>query len=171
MKCGFPILVKSVIQILYVQTAVTELSGANCWYWPNPGTEANVTLHNIIHGVEQLTCCVNTPGAPGPCCDSTYPNLCLCDDIVTRQDFLDCLGKAIPILKSTSTQRALSKTTVNCCWWPQDLPAQQILRPTVFSSMRKLSGAIPTLFHGAATFLFNPGTCFPYQRRPPLALE
>jgi len=35
-----------------VMTAVTKLSERNCWYWPNPGTEAEVTLHNIIHGVE-----------------------------------------------------------------------------------------------------------------------
>ena len=92
--------VEYMLLLQFVQTAVTELSGANCWYWPNPGTEANVTLHNIIHGVEQLTCCVNTPGAPGPCCDSTYPNLCLCDDIVTQQNFLDCLGKVKDILNT-----------------------------------------------------------------------
>jgi len=77
-----------------VMKAVTRKSASNSWYWPNPDTGAEVALQNIIHEVEDLTCCVNTPGAP--CCDTSYPNLCLCDDINNQDDFLRCLGYCKP---------------------------------------------------------------------------
>merc|ERR1712037_106866 len=70
--------------------AVTRKSASNSWYWPNPDTGAEVALQNIIHEVEDLTCCVDTPGAP--CCDASHPNLCLCDDINNQDDFVRCLG-------------------------------------------------------------------------------
>jgi hypothetical protein len=70
--------------------AVTRKSASNSWYWPNPDTGAEVALQNIIHEVEDLTCCVDTPGAP--CCDASHPNLCLCNDINNQDDFVRCLG-------------------------------------------------------------------------------
>ena len=36
---------------------MAQLSGVSSWYWPNPGTEANVALQYILHLVKQLTCC------------------------------------------------------------------------------------------------------------------
>ena len=48
--------------------------------------------------MEKLRCCQNTPGAFGPCCNTSHPDLCLCDDIVTQQDFQKCLGKDILII-------------------------------------------------------------------------
>ena len=73
------------------KSALRNISEDNSWYWPNPDTGVEVAVHNIIHMVDHLTCCVNTPGAP--CCDTTYPNLCLCDDINTQQNFGTCLGE------------------------------------------------------------------------------
>ena len=75
------------------QAAVTNSSAAAGWYWPNPGTQDRVALHNVVRKVEKLTCCLNTPGAFGPCCDTSHPDLCLCEDINTQQDFLNCLGE------------------------------------------------------------------------------
>ena len=83
--------------LIHLQTAVTyDKYGASCWYWPNNGTGKEVALHNVIHGVEQLSCCVNTLGAPGPCCTEQHPDLCLCEDIITPQDFQECLGEPAP---------------------------------------------------------------------------
>ena len=101
-----------------LESALTQLSEDNCWYWPNPETGARVSgLHNIIHMVGKLTCCVNTPGAP--CCDTTYPNHCLCDEINTKEDFKRCLNKCVPGECSFSVnlgeQRILCETLESSC--------------------------------------------------------
>ena len=70
---------------------MTRKSARNSWYWPNPDTGAEVALQNIIHEVEELTCCVNTPGVGGPCCDTSHPDLCICEDI-NNINFLRCQG-------------------------------------------------------------------------------
>ena len=70
---------------------MAQLSGVSSWYWPNPGTEANVALQYVLHPVKQLTCC---DGISGNCCDKLFPDLCLCEDLVTQRDFINCLGSA-----------------------------------------------------------------------------
>ena len=66
---------------------MAQLSGVSSWYWPNPGTEANVALQYVLHPVKQLTCC---DGIAGNCCDKVFPDLCLCEDLVNQRDFLNC---------------------------------------------------------------------------------
>jgi len=69
-------------------------SAKSSWYWPNQGTGAEVALKKTIHDVKHLTCCANPlgQGASQPCCEKTHPDLCLCDKITSRKDFLDCQG-------------------------------------------------------------------------------
>ena len=95
--------------LIHLQTAVTyDKYGANCWYWPNNGTGKEVALHNVIHGVEQLSCCKNTDDS---CCTERYPNHCLCEDIVTSQDFLRCLSITTTTSTATTTTTITTTTT------------------------------------------------------------
>jgi len=72
------------------KTAVIK-SASNSWYWPNPETGAQVSIQNVNRPVQNLACC-----AGGPCCATSYPNLCLCNDITIEADLLRCKGQCNP---------------------------------------------------------------------------
>ena len=74
------------------QKALISTSAKSSWYWPNQGTGSEVALKKTLHDVKHLTCCANPlgQGASQPCCK----NLCLCDKITSRKNFLDCQGNS-----------------------------------------------------------------------------
>ena len=76
----------------YFQKALISTSTKSSWYWPNQGTGSEVALKKTLHDVKHLTCCANPlgQGASQPCCK----NLCLCDKITSRKNFLDCQGNS-----------------------------------------------------------------------------
>jgi len=79
-----------------LRKALISTSAKSSWYWPNQGTGSEVALKKTLHDVKHLTCCANPlgQGASQPCCK----NLCLCDKITSRKNFLDCQGNKAELL-------------------------------------------------------------------------
>ena len=72
----------------FFQTAATT-NNSGCWRWPNPDG-AELWIHNIVHSVTDLSCCVPSSGEFSSCCEDNFPQFCKCSDVVDIKTFNHC---------------------------------------------------------------------------------
>jgi len=73
-----------------LQTAVRTNHGSGSWRWPNP-EGSKLWIHQIVHPVVNVSCCVNHQRATSPtCCADNYRDFCPCQDLTDKQTFNQC---------------------------------------------------------------------------------